>query len=135
MCLCAMPARWPGLARWLRAAGDLEASRTLLRRAIAAGLADDLLFRAMWDLAQLERKLASEPAALALWEDLAASRNPFRVRALEELAKHHEHRAKDRAAALRWTRAARAIEDSEDLARREARLEKRLSTASPRALL
>jgi uncharacterized protein len=111
-----------GLARWLRAAGDLEGSRTLLRRALGAGLAGDLLFRAMWDLAQLERKLESGPAAIALWEELAADRNPFRVRAIEELAKHYEHHAKDRVAALEWTRTARAIADSEDLARREARL-------------
>jgi uncharacterized protein YprB with RNaseH-like and TPR domain len=128
-----------GLARWLHAAGDLEGSRTLLRRALATGLADDLLFRVMWDLAQLERKLEAEPAAILLWEDLAAGINPFRVRAIEELAKHHEHRAKDRAAALpralHWTRAARAIEDSEALARREARLLRRLSTAPVRALL
>jgi uncharacterized protein len=128
-----------GLARWLRTAGDLEGSRTLLRRAIDAGLADSLLFRALWDLALLERKLESEPAAIAIWEDLAASRSPFRVRAIEELAKHHEHRAKDRAAALpkalEWTRAARAIEDSEALVRREARLVRRLSTAQTRALL
>ncbi len=114
-----------GLARWLRTAGDLEGSRTLLRRAIDAGLADDLMFRAMWDLAQLERKLESEPAAITLWEDLAAGRNPFRVRAIEELAKHHEHRTKDRVRALEWTRIARAIEDSEDLVRREVRLLRR----------
>lgn len=113
-----------GLARWLNAAGDLEGSRALLRKAISSGLRDDLLFRAMWDLAQLERKLDSEPAALALWEDLAASHNPYRVRAMEELAKHHEHRAKDRGIALEWTRRARSLEDSEELARREARLVK-----------
>ena len=124
-----------GLSRWLRAAGDLDGSRTLLRRAIAAGLADDLVFRCMWDLAQLERKLEAEPAAIELWEDLATARNPFRVRAIEELAKHHEHRAKDRVRALEWTRTARAIEDSEDLVRREARLVRRLSTAQVRALL
>lgn len=128
-----------GLARWLEAAGDLEGARTMLRRAIEAGLADHLLFRALWDLAQLERKLEAADAALALWEDLAAAKNPFRVRALEELAKYHEHRAKDRAAALRCTRAAREIEDSEQLARREARLKKhlskQLSTAPARALL
>ncbi len=156
---CEVPLRhgseMAGLARWLRAAGDLEGSRALLRNAISAGLRDDLLFRAMWDLAQLERKLESDPAALELWEDLAAAKNPFRVRAIEELAKHHEHRAKDRAAALEWTRKARALEDSEELARREARLVRhtqptaahaggrrtrspranRLSTAPARALL
>jgi uncharacterized protein len=115
-----------GLARWLQAAGDLEGARGMLRRAIDAGLADELLFRTLWDLAHLERKLEAEDAALALWGDLATAKNPFRVRALEELAKHHEHRAKDRAAALRCTRAAREIEDSAELAHREARLVKQL---------
>lgn len=119
-----------GLAGWLRTAGDLKGARLMLRKAVAGGLRDDVQFRALWDLAQLERKLESEAAALALWEDLAAAPNPFRVRALEELAKHHEHRVKDRAAALHWTRAARAIEDSEDLARREARLLKHLAPAT-----
>jgi hypothetical protein len=128
-----------GLARWLRAAGDLEGSRTLLRRALNTkantSLPEELTFRVMWDLAQLERKLEAEHAAIALWEDLASAMNPFRVRAIEELAKHHEHRAKDRKKALEWTRTARALEDSEDLARREARLLRRLSTAEARALL
>ena len=125
-----------GLARWLDAAGDLEAARSLLRRAIQASLRDDLLFRAMWDLARLERKLDAETAALAIWEDLASARNPFRVQAMEELAKHYEHRAKDRQTALRWTRAAREIEDSPELQNREARLLKRIgSTARNRALL
>ena len=115
-----------GLARWLHAAGDLEGARTLLRRAIDtkadARLPDELLFRALWDLGQLERKLDAREAALAIWEDLACAPNPFQVRAIAELAKHYEHRAKDREKALEWTRAARALEDSPELARREARL-------------
>jgi uncharacterized protein len=115
-----------GLARWLRATGDLEGARALLRRAINAQrdaqLPDELLFHALWDLAQLERKLEARDAALAIWEDLASGSSPFRVRAIEELAKHYEHRAKDRHKALEWTRAARALADSPELARREARL-------------
>jgi tetratricopeptide (TPR) repeat protein len=116
-----------GLARWLRAAGDLEGARTLLRRAFKTSdtpLPEPLLFHVMWDLAQLERKLDAREQALGLWEELAALSlsNPFQVRAIEELAKHHEHHSKDREKALAWTRAARAIEDSPELARREARL-------------
>ena len=83
------------------------------------------MFRAMWDLGQLERKLGAREAALEIWEQLAAPSNPFRVRAIEELAKHYEHRAKDRQKALEWTLAARALEDSADLARRELRLSRR----------
>jgi uncharacterized protein YprB with RNaseH-like and TPR domain len=118
-----------GLARWLGAAGDLEGARALLRRAIdtqpGAHLRDELLFQALWDLSQLERKLEARDAALEIWENLASGLNPFRVRAIEELAKHYEHRAKDRAEALKWTRAARELVDSPELARREARLSRK----------
>ena len=67
---------------------------------------DDLMFRTLWDLAALERKLGAEEQAVAIWNDLAAVRNPFRIPALEELAKHYEHRQKDLARALETTRAA-----------------------------
>ena len=114
-----------GIARWLREAGELEQARTLFRRAIDKGLPDALLFRILWDLAQLERKLGAEEAALAVWSDLSAARNPFRVRALEELAKHYEHRAKNFSLALEMTRAALALEDSTELRHREVRLARR----------
>ncbi len=125
-----------GIARWLREAGDLEQARALFRRAIYtdvpdAGLPDNLLFRTQWDLAALERKLGAEEQAVAIWNDLAAVRNPFRVPALEELAKYYEHRQKDLARALETTRAALGHmgvnhEDSPALRRREQRLEERL---------
>jgi uncharacterized protein YprB with RNaseH-like and TPR domain len=125
-----------GLARWLHTAGDLEGARTLMRKAIevktGAPLPDALLFHALWDLAQLERKLDARDAALQIWEDLASGSSPFRVRAIEELAKHYEHRAKDRNRALEWTRAARALEDSPELARREARLSRAPRRVKPR---
>jgi uncharacterized protein YprB with RNaseH-like and TPR domain len=124
-----------GIARWLREAGELEQARTLFRRAIDKGLPDHLLFRILWELAQVERKLGAEEAALAVWSDLGASRNPFRVRALEELAKHYEHRAKNPPLALEMTRAALALQDTQELRRREARLARRCSTAKSRALL
>lgn len=118
-------AEMASLARWLRQAGELEQARTLFQRSIEAGLRDELLFRTLWDLAALEKKLGAEAAALALWTDLAAAQNPFRVRALEELAKHHEHRTRDCAQALHFTREARTLDDSPELARREARLARR----------
>jgi uncharacterized protein YprB with RNaseH-like and TPR domain len=129
-------AEMAGMARWLRQAGELEQARTLFQRSIDAGLRDELMFRTLWDLAALERKLGASDAALSIWGDLAAARNPFRVRALEELAKHHEHRSKDRVRALEFTRAARGIADSPDLQRREARLlKRRLSTSGAGQLL
>jgi hypothetical protein len=114
-----------GIGRWLRAAGEWEQACTLFRRAVDAGLPDDLLFRTLWDTAALERKLGRQEAALAVWNDLAIAKNPFRVRALEELAKHHEHRTKDHALALDFTRRALALEESAALRKRAARLAKR----------
>ncbi len=46
-----------GIARWLRDGGELEQARGLFRRSIECGLRDEILFRTMWDLAQVERKL------------------------------------------------------------------------------
>ncbi|HEY4359842.1 MAG TPA: ribonuclease H-like domain-containing protein [Bryobacteraceae bacterium] len=121
-----------GIARWLRQAGELDQARTLFRRAIDTGLPDELLFRTLWDVAQLDRKLGSDEAAVAIWEDLASNRNPLRVKALEELAKHHEHRAKDPAKALEFTRTARTVQDSPDLERREARLTRKTGCSPKR---
>ena len=119
-----------GIARWLREAGELEQALALFRRAVDAGLPDELLFRTLWDIGMLERKLGGD--ALAVWSDLAACRNPFRVRALEELAKHHEHERRDCAAALEFTRKALAFEESDELRKREERLERRCASAGPR---
>ncbi len=121
-------AEMAGVARWLREAGELERSRDLFRRAIEAGLADELLFRTMWDVAALERRLGGP--AVAMWSDLASARNPFRAQAMEELAKHWEHQEKDYARALDLTRSAREIEDSAELRRREERLMRRVGKAS-----
>jgi uncharacterized protein YprB with RNaseH-like and TPR domain len=118
-------AEMAGIARWLRQAGEIEQALKLFRRAIDAGLRDELLFRTLWDVAQLERKRGCADAALAVWTDLAAARNPFRVRALEELAKHYEHREKNYAMALEMTRTAIAYEDAPGLRKREHRLENR----------
>ncbi len=111
-----------GIARWLRQAGELEQALTLFRRAVEAGLPDDLLFHTLWDIGALERKLGRSDRALAVWSDLAAARNPFRVRGLEELAKHYEHREKNYTMALEMTRSALTHEDSPDLHKRETRL-------------
>jgi uncharacterized protein YprB with RNaseH-like and TPR domain len=116
-----------GIARWLRQAGELDQARKLFRRAIDAGLRDELLFQTLWDLAAIERKLGAMESALSVWNDLAGSRNPFRVAALEELAKHHEHREKDYDRALDLTRAALELEDTAGLRKRQERLSRRLT--------
>ena len=125
-----------GLARWLRQADQHENALAMFRAAVERGLRDELLFRTLWDIAALEKKLGRASRALDVLTDLAASRNPFRASALEELAKHYEHRERNYAMALEMTRGALEIEDSEAFRHRASRLERRLrSRASAGRLL
>ncbi len=120
-------ADWIGLARWLNQAGREEEALRLLRRAVDMGLPDHLLFRTLWDIALWEKRAGREDAALSVVTDLAASRNPYRVRALEALAKHYEHRERNYAMALEMTRSALAEEDRPDIRKREKRLKLRVA--------
>ncbi|MGE5488554.1 MAG: ribonuclease H-like domain-containing protein [bacterium] len=122
-----------GIARWLAANGEREQAIGLMRRAVEIGLPDALLFRTLWDTACLEKKRGCEDAALSIFAELAQSPNPYRVAALEALAKHYEHRERNYARALEMVASARAVGDSEELARRQARLEKRLAAQSQKA--
>ena len=116
-----------GLARWLRQANQLDDALQLYRRAVDAGLADDLLFRTLWEIGLLEKKRGDHAAALAVFTDLGACRNPYRVPALEELAKHYEHREKNYGMALEFTHAALELENTPALTHRRHRLERRLT--------
>jgi uncharacterized protein len=116
-----------GLARWWRQAEQYDRALALFRQAVERGLRDDLLFRTLWDVAQLEKKIGRVLAALPVLVDLAASRNPWQCAALEELAKYYEHQEKNYGMALEMTRNALALAASEQLKRRLARLEKRVS--------
>ncbi len=122
-----------GMARWLLKTGDPAEARAVLARAVDAGLPDALMFRTLWEIAALDRKLGAEEQALAAWNELATARNPYRVKALGELAKHEEHRAKNPERALEWVRAALAIEDTPELRHREHRLQKKVAHALLRA--
>jgi uncharacterized protein YprB with RNaseH-like and TPR domain len=128
-------ADWVGLARWLLKAERSEDALPLLRRAVSMGLSDELLFRTLWEIAVLERRLGNEAAALAALTELSATPNPHRASALEALAKHYEHREKNFSMALEFARAAYEIEPSEGLRHRIERLTRRLSTPKPRRLL
>jgi uncharacterized protein YprB with RNaseH-like and TPR domain len=121
-----------GLARWLLHSGRPEEAQRMLRRAIQLGLPDALLFRSMWDIGALEKRLGRPEQARAVFEDLAASRNPYRARAFEELAKHSEHRDRDYAAALHYTASALALGGAESVRRREQRLLRRMARSSHR---
>lgn len=124
-----------GLARWLRKAGDWEQAAALFRQSIDRGLKDALLWPAMWDLAQAEKKLGREEATVAIFTDLAGSPNPLRADAYEELAKYFEHRERNPARALEMTRCAMRFGDTPALQKREERLSKRAAQPRPRRLL
>ncbi len=119
-------AEMAGMARWVLKTGDPAEARALFARAVDAGLPDELLFRTLWEIASLDRKLGAENQAVAGWTELATARNPYRVKALEELAKQAEHRAKDLGRALEWTCAALALGDAPELRHREQRLRQKL---------
>jgi len=114
-----------GLARWWRKADQHENALALFRQAMERELPDELLFRTMWDVAALEKKLGREDAALPLLTDLASARNPWRAAAFTELAKYYEHRERNYAMALEMARNALDLDPSEALRRRIARLEKK----------
>jgi uncharacterized protein len=120
-----------GLARWLSSTGRHDEAVRLLRRAVAMGLPDALLFKTLWDIAALEKRLGREDLALAAVTELAGSRNPYRARALEALAKHYEHRERNYAMALEMTHAARQLDDTPAIRRRELRLKTRLERPLP----
>jgi len=114
-----------GLARWVLRAGRHEQALRLLRRAVDLGLPDDLLFRTLWEIGTLEKRLGRMDAALGVFNELATSRNAYRLRALREMAIHHEHRERDYATALETTRRALALGDTPEWRRREERLRER----------
>jgi uncharacterized protein len=119
-------ADYVGLARWLAKEDREEEALRLMRRAVELGLRDELLFRTMWDIAAMERRAGRHDAALAVVTELAGSRNPYRAKALEALAKHYEHREKNYGMALEFTRIALTISENVGTRRREERLRKRM---------
>ena len=121
-----------GVARWLLAAERSEEALRLLRRAVDLGLPDQLLFKTLWDIAAIEKRLGRVEGARAGFMELTVSQNPYRARAYEELAKHYERRERDYAAALEMTRRALELEDTPLLRRREQRLSGRLEKLSAR---
>jgi len=114
-----------GLARALRRAGDEAAAlRLLARHPQRLGVEGRL------ELARLYRRRGDWPRALALWQALAEQGE---VRALEALAKYHEHQARDLARAHAITlELIRRDPASVAHRRRLARLETRLAGRSTR---
>ncbi len=114
-----------GVARWMRKAERHEEALAWMRQALTRRISDGLLFRTLWDIAQMERKLGREDAALAVYADLAQTRNPHRVQALEEMAKYYEHRERNYVTALEFAREALRLSRTPELEHRAARLERK----------
>jgi len=124
-----------GIARWLLNAGETEKSLELMKQAIDLGLPDKLLFRSLWDVALLEKKLVRPAAALKIYTELAGCRNDHRVDALEELSKYYEHEEKNYGVALEFARQALDFEKRESLLKRVDRLNRRLAKPRTRRLI
>lgn len=124
-----------GIARWLLNAGETERCLDLLKRAIDLGLPDKLLFRCLWDVASLEKKLGRATAALQIYTELAGCRNDHRVNALEELSKYYEHDEKNYGVALEFARQAFEFEKNHAILKRVDRLTRRVAAPRTRRLL
>lgn len=124
-----------GIGRWLLAAGEHEQALAIFKRATESRISERLLFRVLWDIACLEKKLSRPHAALSVLTELAGCRNEYRVAALEELAKFYEHEERNYALALDFTEQALRHEDTLPLRHRQARLVKRNAKPRPRKLL
>jgi uncharacterized protein YprB with RNaseH-like and TPR domain len=117
-----------GVAMWLVSQKRFEEALSMFTRAAEAAVSDKLLFRVLWQIAIVRKKLREFAAATDVLIELSACQNEYRLRAMEELAKHFERRVGDYARALELTKALTELVPSEQLSRREARLLKRLSS-------
>jgi uncharacterized protein YprB with RNaseH-like and TPR domain len=119
---------------------DLERALACYRAALAAGLGAAAAHRVRLRLARWEKRAARWEAARELWE-AAARHGAFDHEPWEELAKFHEHRRGDLAAARTTVEEALDLAASagasartlDALGYRLARLERRLSAAHRRA--
>ena len=129
------PAEHAGVGRlWERT--DVERACGCYEAALTAGLEGDAAHTVRLRLARWEKRRARWATARALWE-MAAATSLFDPRPWEELAKFHEHRERDLAAAHSTVTRALALAATagaparivEAFSYRLARLERRLTTS------
>jgi uncharacterized protein len=135
------PVEWMGAGRWLeRRAPDRSAQ--FYEAALQAGLPGPLEPGVAWRLGWLWRRSGRICDARALWTDAVARAERPPLRLLIDLAKLHEHHARDYGAALDLTRAALAAVEAWELAqddlvdaleRRADRLNRRLARVATAA--
>lgn len=129
------PAEMVALARYFQREGRLEEALVLIDEALRRTLPEEMLWEALWQAADMERKLGRTDAAVARWSELSTIRNPHQAQALEKLAMHYERREKNAALALEMAMAAFAIEPSQDLEKRIRRLKQKAAAPRPERLL
>lgn len=129
------PAEMVALARYFQREGRLEEALTLIDGALRRTLPEEIQWEALWQAADMERRLGRTDAAVARWSELSTIRNPHQAQALEKLAMHYERREKNAALALEMARAAFAIEPSEELEKRIRRLKEKAAAPRPERLL
>ncbi len=129
------PAEMVALARYFQKEGRLEEALRLLGEALKRTLPEEMLWEALWQAAEMERRLGRTDAAVARWSELSTIRNPYQAQALEKLAVHYEHREKNAALALEMAMAAFRIGPSEELQKRIRRLQEKTSRPRPARLL
>jgi hypothetical protein len=134
------PVEWMGAGRWLERRAPDRSAR-FYEAALRAGLPEPLEPGVAWRLGWLWRRAGRVGDARTLWTDAVAraARPPLRL--LIDLAKLHEHHARDYGAALDLTRAALdtvaawelpSDEFVDALERRAHRLTRRLARNGPR---
>ncbi|HXE12925.1 MAG TPA: ribonuclease H-like domain-containing protein [Bryobacteraceae bacterium] len=116
-----------GIARWFQASGEQEKALALLHRAVDLGLPDSLLFGALWAIGRLEKRAGRHAESIRIVAELAECKNPYRVNALAELARHYEHQERNFDAALEFARLAAEADPSETAGKRIARLKAKIS--------
>lgn len=129
------PAEMVALARYFQREGRLEEALVLIDEALRRTLPEEMLWEALWQAADMERKLGRTDAAVARWSELSTIRNPHQAQALEKLAMHYERREKNAALALEMAMAAFAIEPSPELEKRIRRLKEKAAAPRPARLL
>ncbi|MFZ5929369.1 MAG: ribonuclease H-like domain-containing protein [Acidobacteriota bacterium] len=125
------PAEMVALARYFQREGRMEEALRLIDEALKRTLPEEMTWEALWQAAEMERKLGRADAAVARWSELSTIRNPHQAEALAKLAVHYERREKNAALALEMALAAFALEPSPQLEKRIRRL--REKAAAPRS--
>jgi hypothetical protein len=132
------PLEWMGAGRWLERR-EPDRSARFYEAALHAGLPVTLEPGVAWRLGQLWRRAGRVAETRALWADAVARAERPPLRLLIDLAKLHEHHARDYGAALALTRAALAAVEAwelvgtdllDELERRAHRLTRRLARAA-----